>query len=148
MTIATNPSRPATYRPSFTWDAHACLPLDEKTPENLLDEYVKGNVDYVCVNVGMDMNTIPHILRVIAAFRAKIAAHPDKYMQIDSFDDLAIAKQKGLLGVGFDLEGSVMLTQLGVRNTPAVVDPSVPWIEADGLVVVPNARPNQTREPE
>jgi membrane dipeptidase len=112
MTIATNPSQTGPYRPSFTWDAHACLPLDEKTPESLLDDYVAGHVDYVCVNVGMDMNTIPHILRVIAAFRAKIAAHPDKYMQIDSFEDLAIAKQKGVLGVGFDLEGSVMLQDM------------------------------------
>ncbi|MCC9622516.1 dipeptidase [Thalassospira sp. MA62] len=101
-----------TYRPSFTWDAHACLPLDPRTPVNLLENYVGGNVDYVCVNVGMDMNTVPHIMRVIAAFRAKIAAHPDKYMQIESFDDLAIAKQKGLLGVGFDLEGSMMLQDM------------------------------------
>ncbi|HBU98863.1 MAG TPA: peptidase M19, partial [Thalassospira lucentensis] len=67
--------------PAFTWDAHACLPLDEKTPINLLDTYVAGKIDYVCVNVGMDMNSIAHILRVIAAFRAKIAAYPDKYMQ-------------------------------------------------------------------
>jgi len=60
----------------------------------------------------MDMNSVAHILRVIAAFRAKIAAHPDKYMQIECFDDLAIAKSKGLLGVGFDLEGSVMLQDM------------------------------------
>ncbi|BDW89327.1 dipeptidase [Thalassospira tepidiphila] len=98
--------------PSFTWDAHACLPLDEKTPIDLLDTYVAGHIDYVCVNVGMDMNSIAHILRVIAAFRTKIAAHPDKYMQIESFEDLAIAKSKGLLGVGFDLEGSVMLQDM------------------------------------
>ncbi len=112
MNIATTAKREPTYRPSFTWDAHACLPLDPKTPASLLDEYVAGNVDYVCVNVGMDMNSIAHIMRVIAAFRAKIAAHPDKYMQIEQLDDLAIAKEKGLLGVGFDLEGSVMLQDM------------------------------------
>ncbi|WP_404426377.1 dipeptidase [Thalassospira australica] len=100
------------YRPNFTWDAHACLPLDPKTPITLLDNYVAGHVDYVCVNVGMDMNSVAHILRVIAAFRAKIAANPDKYMQIECFDDLAIAKSKGVLGVGFDLEGSVMLQDM------------------------------------
>lgn len=110
MNVATTSEH--TYRPGFVWDAHACLPLDPNTPIDLLDKYVAGNVDYVCVNVGMDMNTIPHILRVIAAFRAKIAAHPDKYMQIEKFDDLAIAKSKGLLGVGFDLEGSVMLQDM------------------------------------
>ena len=98
--------------PAFTWDAHACLPLDEKTPIDLLDTYVAGKIDYVCVNVGMDMNSIAHILRVIAAFRAKIAAYPDKYMQIEKFEDLATAKSKGLLGVGFDLEGSVMLQDM------------------------------------
>ncbi|WP_417805968.1 dipeptidase [Thalassospira lucentensis] len=111
-TTAPQNTTDGTYRPSFTWDAHACLPLDTKTPIDLLDDYVAGNIDYVCVNVGMDMNSVPHILRVIAAFRAKIAAHPDKYMQIEKFDDLAIAKSKGLLGVGFDLEGSVMLQDM------------------------------------
>ncbi|WP_339862230.1 dipeptidase [Thalassospira alkalitolerans] len=112
VTTAPAPTANTRHRPGFTWDAHACLPLDVKTPINLLDNYVAGNVDYVCVNVGMDMNSIAHIMRVIAAFRAKIAAHPDKYMQIECFDDLAIAKSKGLLGVGFDLEGSVMLQDM------------------------------------
>lgn len=115
MNVTTAPNTPATpsrHRPAFTWDAHACLPLDPKTPISLLDNYVAGDVDYVCVNVGMDMNSVAHILRVIAAFRAKIAARPDKYMQIECFDDLAIAKSKGLLGVGFDLEGSVMLQDM------------------------------------
>ncbi|OSQ39050.1 peptidase M19 [Thalassospira mesophila] len=98
--------------PTFTWDAHACLPLDPVIPIDLLDTYRAGNIDYVCINVGMDMNSVAHILRVIAAFRAKIAAHPDKYMQIETFDDLARAKQAGLLGVGFDLEGSVMLQDM------------------------------------
>ena len=111
-TTAPQNTTDGTYSPSFTWDAHACLPLDTKTPIDLLDDYVAGNIDYVCVNVGMDMNSVPHILRVIAAFRAKIAAHPDKYMQIEKFDDLAIAKSKGLLGVGFDLEGSVMMQDM------------------------------------
>ncbi len=95
MNIATTAQPDSHYRPSFCWDAHACLPLDEKTPIRLLDDYVAGNVDYVCVNVGMDMNSIPHILRVIAAFRAKIAAHPDKYLQIDTFDDLARHAKRG-----------------------------------------------------
>lgn len=111
-TNTTSAKSDGTYRPAYTWDAHACLPLDEKTPITLLDDYVAGNVDYVSINVGMDMSSIAHILRVIAAFRAKIAAHPDKYMQIETFDDLAIAKQKGVLGVGFDLEGSVMLQDM------------------------------------
>ena len=98
--------------PSFTWDAHACLPLDPIIPIDLLDTYRAGNIDYVCINVGMDMNSVGHIMRVIADFRAKIAAHPDKYMQIETFDDLAKAKKAGLLGVGFDLEGSMMLQDM------------------------------------
>ncbi|MFH1805661.1 MAG: membrane dipeptidase [Pseudomonadota bacterium] len=101
------------YRPSFVWDAHACLPLDAtKTPIELLDTYADSKIDYVCINVGMDMNSVAHILRVIAAFRAKIAARPDKYLQIETFDDLARAKKAELLGVGFDLEGSVMLQDM------------------------------------
>ena len=112
MNVTTTAHTDTRYRPGFIWDAHACLPLDVKTPIDLLDNYIAGDVDYVCVNVGMDMNSVAHIMRVIASFRAKIAAHPDKYMQIECFDDLAIAKSKGLLGVGFDLEGSVMLQDM------------------------------------
>lgn len=113
-TAPTAPSSEAhnDYIPAFTWDAHACLPLDSRTPIELLDNYRRGRIDYVCINVGMDMNRTEQILRVIAAFRAKIAAHPDKYLQVETFEDLDRAKKSGRLGVGFDLEGSVMLQDM------------------------------------
>ena len=57
------------------WEAHACLPLHPDADFAPLDAYRASGVNYVSVNVGMDLNPVPQILSVIAGFRARIAAH-------------------------------------------------------------------------
>ena len=95
----------------FIWDAHSCLPLDPKTPMGCLQEHMKGGVNYVSVNVGMDMNGLDQILRVIAGFRARIAARDDMVLT-ETLEEVHRAVQAGKLAVTFDLEGSVMLRDM------------------------------------
>ncbi len=64
----------------IVWEAHACLPLHPHADFAPLDGYRAAGVDYVSVNVGMDMNPLPQVLAVIAGFRTTIAAHPDRYV--------------------------------------------------------------------
>ena len=54
------------------WEAHACLPLSPDADFAPLDEYRAAGVNYVSVNVGMDMNPASQVLPVIAAFRERI----------------------------------------------------------------------------
>jgi membrane dipeptidase len=109
------PGRPLSGPPAeentdmITWEAHACLPLSPAADFAPLDEYRTSGVDYVSVNVGMDMNPISQVLAVIAGFRERIAAHPDRYVLASSVADIERAAASGRLALGFDLEGALPL---------------------------------------
>ena len=100
------------------WEAHACLPLHPKADFSPLDRLREAGVHYVSVNVGMDMNPVTQILSVLAAFRARIAAHPDRFVLASSVADIEQAAATGVLAVGFDLEGALPL--LGQPNMVAL----------------------------
>ena len=93
----------------ITWEAHACLPLSPQADFAPLDAYRAAGVDYVSINVGMDMNPLSQVLAVIAAFRERIAAHPDRYVLASSVADIERAATTGRLAIGFDLEGALPL---------------------------------------
>jgi membrane dipeptidase len=95
----------------LTWEAHTCLPLHPQSHFGPLEEYLACGVNYVSINIGMDMNPLAQILPVIAAFRARIAAHPDRYVLPRSVADIERAASEGKLAVGFDLEGAVPLLE-------------------------------------
>ena len=95
----------------ITWEAHACLPLSPRADFAPLDEYRAAGVNYVSVNVGMDMNPLSQILAVIAGFRATIAAHPDRYALASCVAAVEQAAAGGRLAIGFDLEGAMPLLE-------------------------------------
>ncbi|NKD55796.1 peptidase M19 [Haematospirillum sp. 15-248] len=100
------------WLPDLIWDSHVCLPLDVRAPLSLLDSHVRGGTGFVSVNVGMDMNQISQIMRVLAAFRAKIAESPDRWSLVRTVADIDVARSKGALAIAFDLEGSLMLQDM------------------------------------
>ena len=95
----------------FIWDSHACLPLHPDADLGVLDRHRRAGVDFVSVNVGMDMNPLPQILATLASFRAQIAARPDLFIAVDEAADVMRAKAAGKLAVAFDLEGGVPLCE-------------------------------------
>jgi len=108
------------------WDAHMCLPLHPQASFEPIDALRHFGLNHVSINVGMDMNPVSQILAVMAGYRATIAAHPDKYIQVNSVADIERARAGGQIGVAFDLEGALPLleqaemvalyAQLGVRQ--------------------------------
>lgn len=96
-------------RPTIVWDDHACLPLVPNYDVAALERHRQSGVSYVSINVGMDFNPLSQVMRVIAGFRASIAAHADRFVLARSVDDVRRARIEGKLAVGFDLEGSAML---------------------------------------
>lgn len=108
------------------WEAHTCLPLHPDASFAPLEAYRAAGVNYVCINVGMDMNPLQQILPVIAAFRARLLAQPDLYRLVRHVQDIEQARATGQLAIGFDLEGSLPLqdrpemvalfSDLGVRQ--------------------------------
>ena len=107
---ATLPSCP---HPNITmyWEAHTCLPLHPAASFEPLERYQALGMNYVSINVGMDMNPLSQILPVIAAFRARLAAEPGRYVLPQKVSDIENASINGQLAVGFDLEGALPLLE-------------------------------------
>ena len=93
------------------WEAHACLPLHPQADFAPIDRLRAAGVNYVSINIGMDMNPLAQVMAVIAGFRATIAAHPDKYRMVTKLQDIEAAKAAGCIAIGFDLEGAMPLLE-------------------------------------
>ena len=93
------------------WEAHACLPLHPQADFAPMDRLRAAGVDYVSINIGMDMNPLSQVMSVIGGFRATIAAHPDRYVLASGVNDIERAATDGMLAVGFDLEGAMPLLE-------------------------------------
>lgn len=91
------------------WEAHACLPLHPDASFEPLRRFAEQGVNYVSINVGMDMNPVQQVITVIAGFRARIAAQPEQYALVRNMAELERAIAAGRLAIGFDLEGAMPL---------------------------------------
>jgi membrane dipeptidase len=108
------------------WDAHACLTLHPQASFAPLERMRALGISYVSLNIGMDMNPLAQIMPIIASYRARLSAEPDKYRLVSSVQQIEEAKAAGVLAVGFDLEGAIplmeqpamvgLLSTLGVRQ--------------------------------
>jgi membrane dipeptidase len=90
------------------WDNHACLPL---RPDDLsflpeLERHRAAGTNVLMVNVGYGDDGIEQHMRMLATFRAWIAAHADRFRLIESVEDIARARTAGQLAIGFDIEGA------------------------------------------
>ncbi|UUZ61990.1 dipeptidase [Polaromonas sp. P1-6] len=95
----------------INWEAHACLPLHPQADFSPLDSLRAAGVNYVSINVGMDMNPVSQVLSVIAAFRANIVEQPERFRLVSSVAEIKKAAAAGVLAVGFDLEGAMPLLE-------------------------------------
>ena len=91
---------------SLVWDAHACFPLKPNADLGELKRYKHSGVNFVSLNIGMDMDPFENIIQVLAWYRKHIAAHPGDFVLALSVDDILKAKETGKLAIAFDLEGS------------------------------------------
>lgn len=99
----------ALHQDALVWDSHACMPLHPDADLGALNRHRAAGVDFVSINVGMDMNPISQIMQTLASFRAQLRAHPDRFVAVEDAADVERAKVEGKLAVGFDLEGGVPL---------------------------------------
>jgi membrane dipeptidase len=91
---------------SLVWDTHACFRLDPKADLSALTRYRDSGVDFVSLNIGMDLNSFENTMQVLARYRSYISSHPDRYLLALTVDDIRRAKEAGKLAIAFDLEGS------------------------------------------
>jgi membrane dipeptidase len=102
------------------------MPLRPDADLSELSRYRASGANYISINVGMDLNPWPEIVRVLAHFRAWILAHGEEYVLARTVEDVRRAFRDGKLAVVFDLEGGdaiagqismiPMYYDLGVRS--------------------------------
>ena len=71
-----------------------------------LVRYKNSGVDFVSINIGMDMDAFDKVIRVLAGFRSYIKSHPDDCILAESVKDIRKAKTENKVAIAFDLEGS------------------------------------------
>jgi membrane dipeptidase len=91
---------------ALVWDTHACFPLKPNSDLSELKRYKDSGVNFVSLNIGMDMDSFENVIQVLAGFRNHIASHPDEFVLALSVKDILDAKESGRLAIAFDLEGS------------------------------------------
>jgi len=94
------------HKRSLIWDTHACFPLNPNSDLTELKRYSGNGVNFVSLNIGMDMDTFDNVIQVLARFRNYIASHSDKYVLALTVKDILEAKESNKLAIAFDLEGS------------------------------------------
>src|SRR5687767_3417231 len=94
------------YNDSLVWDTHACFRLHPNADLSELKRYRDSGVDFVSLNIGMDLNSFENTMQVLARYRSYISSHPDQYVLALTVDDVRRAKEAGKLAIAFDLEGS------------------------------------------
>ena len=91
---------------TLVWDTHACFPLKPNADLSELKRYRDSGVNFVSLNIGMDMDSFENVIQVLARFRNHIAVYSDDYVLALSVKDILAAKESGKLAIAFDLEGS------------------------------------------
>ena len=91
---------------ALVWDTHACFPLNPNSDLSELKRYSDSGVNFVSLNIGMDMDSFENVIQVLARFRNYITAHPDQYVLASTVKDILEAEESGRLAIAFDLEGS------------------------------------------
>jgi len=91
---------------SLVWDTHACFRLHPNADLSELRRYRDSGVDFVSLNIGMDLNSFENTMQVLAGYRSYIFSHPEQYVLALTVDGIQKAKESGKLAIAFDLEGS------------------------------------------
>lgn len=93
---------------TLVWDNHGCMPLRPLDEEFLpgLELYQSSGVDVAMLNIGFGEQGAEEHLKMLAHFRRWIAARSDRYLLIETVDDIRRARETGRLAIGFDIEGA------------------------------------------
>ena len=86
---------------ALIWDTHACFRLDPMADLSELKRYRDSGVDFVSLNIGMDLNSFENTMQVLARYRGYITLHADQYVLALTVDDIQNAKKSGKLAIAF-----------------------------------------------
>jgi len=77
--------------------------------DSTLSRYIDSGVNFVSLTVGHDRYNLADTMLHIANVKASLRAEPDKYVFVESVDDILRAKAEDKFAVGFHFQGSEAL---------------------------------------
>jgi membrane dipeptidase len=104
---------------ALVWDNHGCMPLRPEDDGFLpqLARYRAAGVDVASINIGFGEQGVEEHLRVLAAMRHWLKAHPEDYVLAATVADIDRARPEGRLAVVFDMEGAN-----GIADQPSLIE--------------------------
>ena len=96
------------HRDAIVWDMTIPLTGNESLPirEDILQAIVDGGYTYVSFSLATDWHNLDQAVHALSRRRAYFLAESEKYVVIDTVDDVARAKKEGKLGVSFNFQGT------------------------------------------
>lgn len=113
-------------REALVWDAHAGVGPNPDVNLEGLSSWEEAHVNFLSLNIGYDAVPWGNTIRSVAAYRHWLEQRPDRFVLVETTDDVLRAKREGKVAIAFDLEGADPLTgqlsmlslyhRLGVRQ--------------------------------
>ena len=72
---------------------------------NILEDWRKDNVNYLSINVGIDVMSRDETLATLAAYRLSLLAHSGLFLLAKKFANIDHAPRTERLAISFDIEG-------------------------------------------
>ncbi len=82
---------------------------DPEARRRILEGAGGGGYTYLSLTLGDDQTSPATVIRTIAGERAFFLANADKYVLVESADDVVRAKKEGKIGVGFHFQGTLAI---------------------------------------
>ncbi len=95
----------ALHADALVWDDHSGFEPSPQADLDQLERWRASGVDYLSVNAGYDVISWQDTIRTLADFRRRLAVRVDRYLLVETADDVGRAKAEGRLAITFDLEG-------------------------------------------
>ena len=98
----------ALHRDAIVWDMLIPLAGHDSPPilADMLRSMIEGGYTYVSFTIATDWHNLNDTVHALGHNRSYFLAEPEKYVLIDSVDDVARAKKEGKLGVSFHFQGT------------------------------------------
>src|ERR1044071_6379112 len=95
---------------ALVWDAHAGVGPNPDVNLAGLSLWEEMHVNFLSLNIGYDAVPWGNAIRSVAAYRHWLAQRADRFILVETIDDVLRAKREGKLAIAFDLEGADTLT--------------------------------------
>src|SRR5262245_12792060 len=97
------------YQDSVVWDM--VLPYEPEMGNGvgILPRWLNAGFSFISLHPAGDRHNIGEAMRRLARLRSEVLGQPDRFILVETVDDILRAKAQGKLGVGLHFEGSRLL---------------------------------------